>query len=183
MTETQNITFLRLTRADHDLVRHIAVAPEQIVYCGTVDMAFASDEAGIDLYAIRQGATCVGFFKIDLKYPQTHAFARAGDLGVRALMIDHQHQGKGLGTAALRALPAALAGCYRDAKAVVLTVNLRNQIAVRSYLNAGFHDTGELFEGGLAGPQHVMRCNLPAPDDAAPHRADLIATGPHADAS
>ncbi|MCG7624566.1 GNAT family N-acetyltransferase [Epibacterium sp. Ofav1-8] len=161
MTTPTPIDFLRLTHSDHHLVRHIEVAPEQIVYCGTVDMAFASTEKRLNLYAIRAAGAPVGFFKIDLKYPETYGFARAGDLGLRAFMIDHRHQGRGIATAALAALPGMLHRLYPAATAVVLTVNIRNQIAVRSYRRAGFVDTGEIHEGGLAGPQHVMRLDLP----------------------
>ena len=160
MAVESNINFLQLGRSDHDLVRHIEVAPEQIVYCGTVDMAFAATEDDLDLYAILAADKAVGFFKIDLKFPRTYSFARAGDLGLRAFMIDHRQQGRGLGRATLQALPAALRKLYPAAQALVLTVNLRNPIAVRSYLGAGFVDTGELYEGGLAGPQHVMRLPL-----------------------
>ncbi|WP_317386826.1 GNAT family N-acetyltransferase [Tritonibacter scottomollicae] len=160
MTTRPGIEFQRLEKSDHDLVRHIEVAPEQIVYCGTIDMAFASQEDRIDLYAIRAAGAAVGFFKIDLKYPQTYGFAHYGDLGLRAFMIDYHHQGRGIGRATLAALPNALRHLYPGARALVLTVNIRNQIAVRSYLQAGFVDTGDIHDGGLAGPQHVMRLPL-----------------------
>lgn len=81
MAVESNINFLRLGRSDHDLVRHIEVAPEQIVYCGTVDMAFAAVEEDLDLYAILAADKAVGFFKIDLKFPRTYSFARAGIWG------------------------------------------------------------------------------------------------------
>ncbi len=160
MTKHRHIDFLPLSAGNHALVRHIEVAPEQVVYCGTVDMAFRSEEEELDFYAIRNGAGCVGFFKIDLKYPRTQGFARPGDLGLRAFMVDHRHQGGGIGSGALMALPGYLARRYPQAEALVLTVNIRNQVAVRAYLKCGFRDTGEIHEGGLAGPQHVMRIPL-----------------------
>ncbi|WP_255731568.1 GNAT family N-acetyltransferase [Phaeobacter sp. B1627] len=138
-------------------MRHIEVAPEQIIYCGTIDMAFSSVEPGIDLYAVAAADAYVGFFKIDLKYPDTQTFTRAGDLGLRAFMIDRWRQGTGLGSATLRALPRFLRHSYPDAKALVLTVNIRNQIAVRRYLDTGFQLTGDIHDGGHAGPQYVMR--------------------------
>lgn len=160
MTKHQHIDILPLTRGDHDKVRHIQVAPEQVVYCGTVDMAFASDEGGLDFYAIQEADRAVGFFKIDLKYPQNYVFARAGDLGLRAFMVDQRVQGRGIGSGALRALPPLLRRTYPEAQALVLTVNMRNHAAVRTYLNCGFKDTREIHEGGLAGPQFVMRLDL-----------------------
>lgn len=160
MTKHQHIDILPLTRADHDKVRHIEVAPEQVVYSGTVDMAFSSEEAGVDFYAIQQAGRAVGFFKIDVKYPQTYDFARSGDLGLRAFMVDHRQQGRGIGSQALRILPPLLRRTYPEAQALVLTVNMRNQAAVRTYLNCGFKDTREIHEGGLAGPQYVLRLVL-----------------------
>lgn len=43
---------------------------------------------------------------------------------------------------------------------MVLTVNARNPAARAVYLAGGFADTGELYLGGPAGPQHVMRLPL-----------------------
>lgn len=160
MTKHQHIDILPLTRADHDKVRHIEVAPEQVVYSGTVYMAFSSEEAGVDFYAIQQADRAVGFFKIDVKYPQTYDFARSGDLGLRAFMVDHRQQGRGIGSQALRILPQLLRRTYPEAQALVLTVNMRNHAAVRTYLNCGFKDTREIHEGGLAGPQYVLRLVL-----------------------
>ncbi|GAB5432252.1 MAG: hypothetical protein EpisKO_16220 [Epibacterium sp.] len=157
---TASTSLLPLSRSDHDLVRDIAVAPEQVVYCGTIAMAFASDEAGVDFYAIQQAGRFVGFFKIDVKYPRTYNFARQGDLGLRAFMIDHRVQGSGIGSGALRVLPSLLRRTYPKAQALVLTVNMRNHAALRTYLNCGFRDTGDIHDGGIAGPQHVMRLPL-----------------------
>ena len=39
---------------------------------------------------------------------------------------------------------------------IVLSVNVRNPVAIRTYARAGFADTGELYLGGTAGPQHVF---------------------------
>lgn len=149
-----------LERHHYHLVRHISVAPEQVVYSGTVQMAFESDEPGIDFHAVFDGAAAVGFFKIDLKYGDTQEFANAGDLGLRAFMIDEPHQGRGYGAAAATALGPYLRDLYPEAAAVVLTANLRNPPAVRTYLRAGFVDTGEIYAKGIAGPQHVMRKSL-----------------------
>jgi len=44
---------------------------------------------------------------------------------------------------------------------VVLTVNVRNQVARQLYLRHGFTDTGKLYLGGSAGPQNVLRLVLP----------------------
>jgi len=43
---------------------------------------------------------------------------------------------------------------------VDLTVHTRNAAAIRSYLGAGFEDTGRLYHGGRSGPQHIFRLHL-----------------------
>jgi predicted GNAT family acetyltransferase len=58
------------------------------------------------------------------------------------------------------ALPGTLAADLPAARSVVLTVNVRNDVARRLYLRGGFVDTGELHLGGSAGPQHVLRLDL-----------------------
>ena len=47
--------------------------------------------------------------------------------------------------------------------------NLRNTAAIRAYIKAGIEDTGDIYSGGIAGPQHIMRLQL----SQAPMAADL----------
>lgn len=153
-------TLMPLGRDDYDRVRHITVQPEQIVYSGTVAMAFSQDEPGIDFHAVMHRQSIAGFFKIDHKFPDTYDFCEAGDIGLRAFMIDRSHQGKGIGMAAAQAMRSYLAGTYSNARQLVLTVNMRNTAAVRCYQQAGFLSNGDVYSGGLAGPQYVMRLSL-----------------------
>ena len=61
----------------------------------------------------------------------------------------------------MAALPGLVTRELPGARTVVLTVNVRNQVARQLYLRHGFTDTGELYLGGSAGPQHVLRLVLP----------------------
>ena len=155
-----SVTLAPLSRDDPGRVAHIRVHPDQVRFSGTVADAFAADEAGVDFHAILEGPQPVGFFKIDRLYPETYPFAQPGELGLRAFMVDAGCQGRGLASAAIRALPAYLRRHYRDAPALVLTVNLANPAAIRAYLQGGFADTGEIWPHGAAGPQQVMRLPL-----------------------
>ena len=38
----------------------------------------------------------------------------------------------------------------------VLSVNVKNPVAIRTYQRAGFADSDRLYFGGAAGPQHVF---------------------------
>ena len=154
------LTLLPLGKDEFSRVAHISVAPRQERFSGTVAEAFAADNRDVDFHAICHGETPVGFFKIDRAYAERHHFARAGDLGLRAFLIDEAHQGRGIGTAAVRALHAYLPTRYPATTGVVLTVNMSNPAAKACYRRGGFADTGEIWEGGQAGPQLVMRLDL-----------------------
>lgn len=144
-----------LGRNDLMRVAHITVAPHQIKYSGTVQEAFEDAEDGIDFHAIVQNEQPVGFFKIDNGYPDQYPFAPDGSIGLRAFMIDHNLQGRGIATRAVSMMPTYLAQQYR-ASSVYLTVNMSNPAAIGCYLKGGFTDTGAVWEKGIAGPQHVM---------------------------
>lgn len=138
-------------------VAHLCVAPDQLRFSGSVAEAFEAAEPEVDFHAILEGDTAVGFFKIDRAYAARYPFAAQTDLGLRAFLIDLQHQGKGLGRRACQALPVYLRQHYAGAETLWLTVNVVNLPAIRSYRKGGFTDTGEIWPHGDAGPQHIMR--------------------------
>lgn len=106
--------------------------------------------------AVLEDGVPVGFMVLD-RDPVFAAVARAPDtLGVRAFFVDRDHQGRGIGTAGLRALPAFVAERHPDVRHLALTVNVENPVAVRAYERAGFRDTGRLDHSGAHGPQHVL---------------------------
>ncbi|WP_238369147.1 GNAT family N-acetyltransferase [Heliomarina baculiformis] len=154
------ISFGPIGPGDYHKVAHIAVAPEQVRFSGTVEDAFASPSPTLDFYAIELDGNPVGFFKIDLDYRREHDFALPGELGLRTVMLETAQQGKGVASQSLRALPAFLKKHYPEATSLALTVNTANAGAIRCYISSGFSDTGELYLGGDQGPQHVMRLAL-----------------------
>ena len=144
-------------------VSHIRVTPEQVKFAGTVVLAFQMAERAVDFHAICRDAHPVGFFKIDRAYDRAHWFAREGELGLRAFLIDQACQGQGIATSAVRALGPYLSDRYPGSQSVALTVNMANPAAITCYRRGGFVETGQVYEGGGAGPQHVMRRELGAP--------------------
>jgi RimJ/RimL family protein N-acetyltransferase len=156
-----SVTLIPLTQADRERVAHLRVHPDQQRFAGSVAEAFDAPQPDVDFHAILSEGIPVGFFKIDRSYPAAHGFAEAGDLGLRAVIVDMAAQGKGIGTAAMRALPAYLRDLYPEARRLWLTVNLQNPAAIASYRKGGFHDTGAIWPHGSAGPQHIMRLPLP----------------------
>ncbi|AJQ92599.1 GNAT family N-acetyltransferase [Gynuella sunshinyii] len=94
----------------------------------------------------------IGFFLLDDGYPNRYEFAHPSEVGIRAVVIDHRYQGRGLGSQAMQKLVE-----LNQDQALVLTVNCRNTGAYKTYIRAGFRDDGGLYLGGQAGPQHILR--------------------------
>ena len=160
------ITFQRLTPAEAPRLAHLTIAPGQEAFVANPVTRLTGSGPMEDGYAILAGEDIVGFLIIDRAYPEAHPFAAAGSLGLRSVLIDAARQGQGLGTAAMRALPALMAQHYPQATQLCLTVNCRNPGAKATYLKSGFIDEGALYHGGRSGPQHILKLAL-TPSDAA----------------
>lgn len=154
------IAIEKLSATHIDVVEPIEMTDEQAIYAGTVGDFLSDDAAPIDRYVITDGGKVIGFFKIDREYANHHGFCEAKSLGLRAFLIDLSQQGKGIGKRAAKAIKPSMEQVYPGYHALYLTVNCKNPAAYRCYLGAGFVDTGELYLGGPAGPQHVMKLAL-----------------------
>ena len=111
-------------------------------------------------FLIIENDKVVGFFLLDLSYSETYNFGNEKALGIRSLLIDHRSQGKGIATQAIKLLPDYVRSNYPDFQALELTVNCRNKAAYHCYSKCGFADTGKLYLGGPAGPQHIMQRDI-----------------------
>ncbi|WP_265499868.1 GNAT family N-acetyltransferase [Paracoccus beibuensis] len=171
------ITLALLGRDRFEDVSHIAVAPEQEPFSGTIAGHFTVGEPLCDFHVIRRDGHAVGFFKIDRDYASRMELARPGELGLRGVMIDRAWQGRGIGKAAMALLREHLCQHYPKARGCVLTVNTINAAARAVYLSAGFRDGRELYHGGKIGPQHVLRLDL-WPAAGTVRAADHPAAGP-----
>lgn len=154
------LTLRRLPRDQYELATALSVAPEQLEFTGTVADALAGVGNARHPHGIWLDQSLVGFFIVDTRFDLEFDFCEAGSLGIRTFLIDNRRQGQGLGKVAVKALRPYLAEAYPASAAVWLTVNCRNQAAYRCYEQGGFADTGDLYLGGAAGPQHVMRQQL-----------------------
>lgn len=148
-------------------VRALQVAPEQLPFVG--DTAYNLEQTRLDRHseamAVLAGERVVGFYRLDFSVSAI-AGRPLGEpsVGLRAYVIDRRQQGRGYGTLAMRACAEDLRRRYPERRLLALTVNVRNPAAYAVYLKAGFVDTGELYHGGSAGPQHLMLLRLaPAP--------------------
>ncbi|MGH8031417.1 MAG: GNAT family N-acetyltransferase [Luteimonas sp.] len=140
-------------------VRALRVAADQYAYVGDVSFNLSSADADprSDAMAILADDSVVGFYRLD--YAPTiisRVAMSSASVGLRAYMVDRAWQGRGIGTRAIAACCDDLQHRRPDRRLLALNVNCRNVGAIRTYRNAGFVDTGELYFGGSAGPQHLM---------------------------
>lgn len=105
---------------------------------------------------IKHNDQVIGCFKIDIAYAESYGFCIEGSIGLRTFLIDAKQQGRGFGTLAVKALFPYLKENYANYPRIYLTVNCKNPAAYTCYQKAGFHEAGEHYLGGAAGPQHIM---------------------------
>ncbi|WP_442957012.1 MULTISPECIES: GNAT family N-acetyltransferase [unclassified Photobacterium] len=149
-----------MTPAHLPQVAELSVATEQVEFVGTMEELLVNIDDKLHPHVILDGNTVVGFFLIDTQYGHRYDFAHPEALGLRAFFIDHHHQGKGYAKRAVLALKAFLLSAYPGFDQIYLTVNCKNPAARHCYQQGGFIDTHELYLGGAAGPQHIMRMVL-----------------------
>ena len=141
-----------------DRLLRIAARPEQERFAGRLADTLPAAEADPDRepVAILEGDEPVGFFVLH-RGPAAGELAPAPrDVLLRAFVVDAAAQGRGIATRALARLPGYVGARLPGARRIVLSVNVRNPVAIRTYARAGFADTGELYRGGASGPQHVF---------------------------
>lgn len=154
------ITLEKLTSANRQAVKNVVLAQEQIKYAGTAEEFLAEASETVHLHVIKFDHQVVGFFKIDVAYSQSYAFCPPTAVGLRAFVIGLYWQGKGVGSAAVKALFPYLQQYYSSYQTVYLTVNCKNPNAQRCYKKSGFSESPELYLGGSAGPQHIMYAEI-----------------------
>ena len=111
---------------------------------------------------ITEGEQVVGLFVLSVGTHRDKYLPVPDPSGVAlsSLSVDSRTQGRGVGTAAMRLLPAYVPQVFPGADHVLLVVNQRNAGARRVYGRVGFAVTGE--REGPVGPQWLMTLALPA---------------------
>jgi RimJ/RimL family protein N-acetyltransferase len=136
----------------------LAPHPDQERFAGRLADTLPAAEADPDRtpVAIVADGAPVGFFVLH-RGPAAGILApEARDVLLRAFLVDTRFQGRGIATRALAALPQFVAAQMPGIRRIVLSVNVGNPVAIRTYQRAGFADTGALYHGGASGPQHVF---------------------------
>lgn len=146
----------KLKSDDVEEVKKVELAPEQVKFAGTAEEFLLDGSDTTHLHVIKSDDSIVGFFKLDVAYPESYEFCPQGAIGLRAFALDKNQQGKGMGTQAVEALFPYLKENYGAYHSIYLTVNCKNPRAFACYQKAGFNDTNQQYLGGAAGPQHIM---------------------------
>lgn len=148
-----SITLRHMMHDDRKQVARLEVTGDQLQFVEPMPMTLKTTALERDNFVIETDTGIVGFFQIDTRVPD---YARQPLLELCQVVIDQTHQGRGVGRQFIQCLPELLKREYPEAPGVVLTVNCRNSLAHRVYAAGGFHDAGEIYEGGPSGPQHIM---------------------------
>ena len=139
-----------LAPAERDAVRALHLSPRQVDFAGTTTAAIAACEAAdpdrVRGLALRAQARVVGFAVLK-RAQAAPAWAPPGAAVVSGLRVDAARQGRGLGTAALRALASWVRAHWPECVAVALRVDGGNAAAIRAYAKAGWVETGERRQG------------------------------------
>ncbi|HMO94568.1 MAG TPA: GNAT family N-acetyltransferase [Tepidiformaceae bacterium] len=142
-----------ITPQNYEAALQLSPAPGQETFVATVERsladAYAHREEGARALAAIEGETVVGFV---LLFPTEHRGERVMLL-VR-LLVDRDHQGRGIGTAILDAVIEEARRHEPQPAMVKLTVVPENARAIRLYERFGF--AGEEMEDG----ERVMLRNL-----------------------
>ncbi|QNM98821.1 GNAT family N-acetyltransferase [Chitinimonas koreensis] len=134
-----------MTAPERQAVLSLSVTDEQIEFAGSVERSVercnAEPDGQVAGLAIFECDAIVGFMLLK-RATVEQAWANPSDALVTAMRIDLAHQGKGFGTAALRAVPGWIAQHWPDSRRLALSVDEENAAARRAYEKAGFIDSG-----------------------------------------
>jgi diamine N-acetyltransferase len=136
----------RLTRDNWQQVISLDIADEQRRFLETPSVLYAVAEVQFHPtytpYAICDDETTVGFAVYGY-LPEDHA-----KWWIPLLIIDHRHQGKGYGRAAIEAILNTVRTQVPDCREIALNYKPDNTVAERLYLRIGFEKTDEVDERG-----------------------------------
>lgn len=149
-----------LSPREQAAVLALNVTSAQVEFAGTVERAVqacredrANQVAGL---AILQAQSVVGFLVLK-RGACAPAWASPRAATVSAMRIDLAWQGKGMGSAALQALPAWLARNWPESIELTLSVDEENLLARGAYARAGFIDLGKREEGRIGWVRYMSR--------------------------
>ncbi|NWB94066.1 GNAT family N-acetyltransferase [Pseudomonas agarici] len=148
--QTRLACYYELSPLQREQLDTLQVHPEQLPFCGDIHCALyflpPDPHAGVKGLVLLDGEIPVGFLLLKL-YPLVPHWAGPGSVTVHAVQVDKRAQGRGLGSAFMRALPDTTRRLWPQALELVLSVGADNPNAMGFYLRQGWVDTGEAYLG------------------------------------
>lgn len=89
------LSLQRMQDKHREQVLQLEVHPEQVKFVGEIEEILANESEQVLPHVMVDDCQVVGFFLIDLSYPQHYEFASSNSLGLRAYFVGRQFQGKG----------------------------------------------------------------------------------------
>lgn len=108
---------------------------------------------------ILENSVPVGYFALENGEKLLRYRNNSNALLLTAFSINSKNQGKGLAKMALELLPDFIRNNLPHIDEIVLGVNMKNKPALNLYLNTGFVDKNEFYEGPK-GPQHILHLRV-----------------------
>jgi RimJ/RimL family protein N-acetyltransferase len=149
----------QLTAEQQAAVRALELSPEQVEFAGRIERALepvveAADSTQRAGLAVLRGGQVLGFLVLT-RQAQAPAWAPAGSVVMSAMRIHPGCQGQGLGSAALRALPAWLQAHWPGSEYLLLQVDAGNAAGRQAYAKAGCHHWGASVPGRIGPVWHM----------------------------
>ena len=133
--------------------------PEQKQYsCSGKELILEINDKNTRIYGIYVHNIIVGCFYLDLNDITFKEYSNKQYCTLKALTIDAKKQKQGFAKLGLQQLLSEFSTLHPEYKEIllsVISVNCKNQPAIKLYENVGFTGADKLYLGGKAGPQHV----------------------------
>ena len=150
-------------------VLNLQIDPVQVEYAGSIDRAVAAlgneenqDVAGL---TILRSDDVLGFFVLKIR-SKAPAWASSDTAVVSAMRVGVRHQGGGVGSQALLAVPQWLTEHWPECTTLALSVDEENVRGIRAYARAGFEDTGRREQGRIGWVRYMKKVLRSGASDA-----------------
>ena len=162
------ISWQDLTPSERVTVHNFQVTQTQVDYAGPVSRAIAAVEANqsgeVMGIALQFDEAIVGFVVLKCG-SMAPTWASQETIFISALRIDHQYQGRGLGTMALQAIPNWIKCRWHGYNNIKLSVDEDNVSGIRAYEKACFKDEGIREAGRIGWVRYMSRSIYTETDD------------------
>lgn len=162
---SSDVWLKRLVDLDPSAVTHLTLGSEQEQFAGSVSKVFTQLQQSRyrneeHPFLIISPSSIVGFFVLR-EMSATPDWASKNAITLHSFRIGQSYQGRGYGRSGVDLAVQWIARFRPSVKSLMLSVNVRNELAKRVYLKCGFVDTGETCMGSI-GSQNILHYDITA---------------------